>query len=192
MERTRPRDEVPHGDVYFEAFRALAAGSADFPNARQLSQALHEDFGISDEDGGPLNEEDLRTYLPSPVREWHGAEQDDAAAERDRDAESEPAESEDPSRYEGSGPDHERDQAESPAEDGSGEPPQPQLPELSAEERYDRILEMVRKNPDMTGEEIGRVFGVSGRTGRRDKKEAEEQIMEEERAARSPLRAVSQ
>ena len=56
-------DGVPREEVYFEAYRQFAAAHYGFPNARQLSRALHEGFGVTNADGSLLSERYLRDYI---------------------------------------------------------------------------------------------------------------------------------
>ncbi|WP_443732551.1 DUF2637 domain-containing protein [Streptomyces marispadix] len=56
-------DGVPREEFYFSAYREFAASNADFPNARQLSRALHERHGVTNADGSLLSEAYLRTYM---------------------------------------------------------------------------------------------------------------------------------
>ncbi|WP_340559211.1 DUF2637 domain-containing protein [Streptomyces sp. GSL17-111] len=55
-------DGVPVEDVYFQAYRDLAARGAR-PTARDLSRALGEHFGVTNRDGGLLSEAYLRPYV---------------------------------------------------------------------------------------------------------------------------------
>ncbi|MFC4496575.1 DUF2637 domain-containing protein [Streptomyces ovatisporus] len=56
-------DGVPRDEFYFNAYRQFVASQASFPNARQLSRALHEAHGVTNADGSLLSESYLRTYM---------------------------------------------------------------------------------------------------------------------------------
>ncbi|WP_431784675.1 DUF2637 domain-containing protein [Streptomyces chumphonensis] len=61
-EPTGVPDGVPVEDVYFQAYRDLAARGAR-PTARDLSRALNDRFGVTNRDGGLLSEAYLRPYV---------------------------------------------------------------------------------------------------------------------------------
>ncbi|WP_309237797.1 DUF2637 domain-containing protein [Streptomyces albidus (ex Kaewkla and Franco 2022)] len=56
-------DGVPRDEFYFLAYRQFVAAQASFPNARQLSRALHERHGVTNADGSLLSEAYLRNYM---------------------------------------------------------------------------------------------------------------------------------
>ena len=56
-------DGVPRDEFYFLAYRQFVAAQAGFPNARQLSRALHERHGVTNADGSLLSESYLRNYM---------------------------------------------------------------------------------------------------------------------------------
>ena len=56
-------DGVPRDEFYFLAYRQFVASNVSFPNARQLSRALHERHGVTNVDGSLLSEAYLRNYL---------------------------------------------------------------------------------------------------------------------------------
>ncbi|HWM39712.1 MAG TPA: DUF2637 domain-containing protein [Streptomyces sp.] len=56
-------DGVPRDEFYFLAYRQFVAAQAGFPNARQLSRALHERHGVTNSDGSLLSEGYLRNYM---------------------------------------------------------------------------------------------------------------------------------
>uniref|UniRef100_UPI0037DA1F21 DUF2637 domain-containing protein n=1 Tax=Streptomyces winkii TaxID=3051178 RepID=UPI0037DA1F21 len=56
-------DGVAREEFYFSVYRQFAASQASFPNARQLSRALHELHGVTDADGSLLSEAYLRNYI---------------------------------------------------------------------------------------------------------------------------------
>jgi hypothetical protein len=56
-------DGVPREEVYFEAYRQFIAEQGSRPNARQLSRALHDHFGVTRADGSLLSESYLRVYM---------------------------------------------------------------------------------------------------------------------------------
>ncbi|WP_189039419.1 DUF2637 domain-containing protein [Streptomyces daqingensis] len=56
-------DGVPRDEFYFNAYRQFVASQASFPNARQLSRALHERHGVTNADGSLLSESYLRSYM---------------------------------------------------------------------------------------------------------------------------------
>jgi uncharacterized protein DUF2637 len=63
--------------------------------------------------------------------------------------------------------------------------------ELTPEQRYKKVLKLVRQNPDISAPDVARQLGLeSGRTMRRAVKDAKDQVKQEQ-AAR-PLRAVGQ
>ena len=56
-------DGVPREEFYFGAYRQFVASQARFPNARQLSRALHDGLGVTNADGVSCSEKYLRTYM---------------------------------------------------------------------------------------------------------------------------------
>ncbi|WP_055488107.1 DUF2637 domain-containing protein [Streptomyces sp. WMMB 322] len=56
-------DGVPRDEYYFLAYRQFVASQGSFPNARQLSRALHELHGVTNADGSLLGEAYLRSYI---------------------------------------------------------------------------------------------------------------------------------
>ncbi|MEC4016992.1 DUF2637 domain-containing protein [Streptomyces sp. H27-D2] len=63
LDTTRLPENTSAAEVYFGAFRQYCAQHGDFPDARQLSRFLHDQFGLTNPKGQLLSESYLRKFM---------------------------------------------------------------------------------------------------------------------------------